>query len=138
ILAEMTGARYHVAHISSKGAVRLVREAKSRGLRVSAEVTPHHLALTENSVVGYDTFCKCNPPLRSDEDRAALREALADGTIDCIATDHAPHSTLEKDCEFTAAAVGINGLETAVPMLIGLARDGHIKPLCLIEALSTA
>ncbi len=138
ILAEMTGARYHVAHISSKGAVRLIREAKSRGLRVSAEVTPHHLMLTDEAVVGYDTFCKCNPPLRSDEDRAALREALADGTIDCIATDHAPHSTIEKDCEFVAASVGINGLETAVPMLIGLAREGHVEPLRMIEALSTA
>src|SRR5690606_12604901 len=105
---------------------------------VSAEVTPHHLALTDEALVGYDTFCKCNPPLRAEEDRAALREALADGTIDCIATDHAPHSSLEKDCEFTAASVGVNGLETAVPMLMGLARDGHIKPLRLIEALSTA
>ncbi|MBC7174379.1 MAG: dihydroorotase, partial [Polyangiaceae bacterium] len=138
ILAEMTGARYHVAHISSKGAVRLVREAKARGLRVSAEVTPHHLMLTDDAVVGYDTFCKCNPPLRTAEDREALREALADGTIDCIATDHAPHSTLEKDCEFVAASVGINGLEMAIPMVIGLARDGHVNPLRMIEALSTS
>ncbi len=138
ILAEMTGARYHVAHISSKGAVRLIREAKARGLDVSAEVTPHHLTLTDDAVVGYDTFCKCNPPLRSAEDRAALREALADGTIDCIATDHAPHSTLEKDCEFVAASVGINGLETAVPMLVSLAREGHVKPLRMVEALATS
>jgi dihydroorotase len=138
ILAEMTGARYHVAHISSRGAVRLVREAKARGLRVSAEVTPHHLTLTDEALVGYDTHCKCNPPLRSDEDRAALREALADGTIDCVATDHAPHSTLEKDCEFSAASVGINGLETAIPMLVRLARDGHVRPLRMVEALSTA
>ncbi len=138
ILAEMTGARYHVAHISSKGAVRLVREAKARGLRVSAEVTPHHLALTDDALVGYDTYCKCNPPLRSEEDRAALREALADGTIDCVATDHAPHSPLEKECEFSAASVGINGLETAIPMLMSLALDGHVRPLRMVEALSTA
>ncbi|MFO0693229.1 MAG: dihydroorotase [Polyangiales bacterium] len=138
ILAEMTGARYHVAHISSLGAVRLLREAKSRGIKVSAEVTPHHLLLTDDSVIGYDTYCKVNPPLRSAEDRAALREALADGTIDCIATDHAPHSPLEKDCEFQAAAVGINGLETTIPMLLELVRDGALKPLRLVESLSTA
>jgi dihydroorotase len=138
ILAERTGARYHVAHISSMGAVRLLREAKARGLRVSAEVTPHHLSLTDEAVVGYDTYCKVNPPLRTAEDRSALREALADGTIDCIATDHAPHSTLEKDCEFPAAAVGINGLETTIPFLLDLVREGALTPLRLAEALSTA
>jgi len=138
ILAERTGARYHVAHISSLGAVRLLREAKSRGLRVSAEVTPHHLCLTEDAVVGYQTYCKVNPPLRTAEDRAALREALADGTIDCIATDHAPHSPLEKDCEFQAAAVGIDGLETTIPFLLGIVREGALTPLRLAETLSTA
>jgi dihydroorotase len=138
ILAEMTGARYHVAHISSMGAVRILREAKSRGLRVSAEVTPHHLVLTDESLVGYDTFCKVNPPVRGEEDRQALREALADGTIDCIATDHAPHSPLEKDCEFQAAAVGINGLELAMPLLFDLAHKGVVSPMRLADALSTA
>jgi dihydroorotase len=138
LLAEATGARYHVAHISSMGAVRLLREAKSRGLAVSAEVTPHHLALTDEAVIGYRTHCKVNPPLRTDEDRAALREALADGTIDCIATDHAPHSTLEKDCEFEAAAVGINGLETAISTVLGLVHDQALTPLRLVEALSTS
>ncbi len=138
ILAERTGCRYHVAHISSLGAVRLLREAKGRGLRVSAEVTPHHLALTDEALLSYDTHCKVNPPLRTAEDREALREALADGTIDCIATDHAPHSTLEKDCEFPKAAVGINGLETAVPVLLSLVRDGALSPLRFAEALSTA
>ena len=138
ILAELTGARYHVAHISSLGAVRLIREAKSRGLPVSAEVTPHHLTLTDEALLGYDTHCKVNPPLRSEEDREALLEALADGTIDCIATDHAPHSSLEKDCEFEAASVGINGLETAVPALLGLVRDDVLKPLRFVEALTTA
>jgi len=138
ILAEMTGARYHVAHISSLGAVRLIREAKSRGLRVSAEVTPHHLLFTDDAVLGYDTYCKVNPPLREEEDRQALRDALADGTIDCIATDHAPHSDLEKDCEFEAASVGINGLETAIGSMFQLVRDGVLEPLRFVEALATA
>lgn len=138
VLAETTGARYHVAHISSLGAVRLIREAKSRGLRVSAEVTPHHLLFTDESLLNYDTYCKVNPPLREAEDRAALREALADGTIDCIATDHAPHTDLEKDCEFEAAAVGINGLESAIGSMFQLVRDGVLEPLRFVEALSTA
>lgn len=138
ILAELTGARYHVAHISSLGAVRLIREAKSRGLQVSAEVTPHHLLFTDEALLSYDTYCKVNPPLREEEDREALLEALADGTIDCIATDHAPHSDLEKDCEFEAASVGINGLETAIASLLRLVEDGAMTPLRLVEALSTA
>jgi dihydroorotase len=138
ILAETTGARYHVAHISSLGAVRLIREAKSRGLPVSAEVTPHHLLFTDEALLSYDTYCKVNPPLREEEDREALREALADGTIDCIATDHAPHTDLEKDCEFEAASVGINGLETAIGSMFQLVRDGAVSPMRLVESLSTA
>jgi len=138
ILAETTGARYHVAHVSSLGAVRLLREAKSRGLRVSAEVTPHHLTFTHEALLGYDTACKVNPPLREAEDREALRQALKDGTIDCIATDHAPHSDLEKDCEFEAASPGMIGLEPAVPLMLDLVRDGLLTPLRLIEVLSTA
>ncbi|MCG8557473.1 MAG: dihydroorotase [Proteobacteria bacterium] len=138
ILAEMTGARYHVAHASSLGTVRLLREAKARGLHVSAEVTPHHLLLSEDAVVGYDTACKVNPPLRSEADRDALREALRDGTIDCIATDHAPHSCLEKDCEFEAASFGILGLEPALAVLLDLVRQGHLSERRLIEALSVA
>jgi dihydroorotase len=138
LLAERTGVRYHVAHVSSLGAVRLLREAKARGLPVSAEVTPHHLSFTDENLIGYDTSCKVNPPLRSEEDRAALRRALADGTIDCIATDHAPHSPLEKDCEFEAASVGIDGLETALAALLTLVRDGTLTPLRLVEALSSA
>ena len=137
VLAELTGARYHVAHISSLGAVRLLREAKSRGLPVTAEVTPHHLALTHEALLGYNTACKVNPPLRTAEDREALRDALRDGTIDCIATDHAPHSDLEKDCEFEAASPGLIGLETTVPVLLDLVRDGSLSPLRLIDALST-
>lgn len=138
ILAEMTGARYHVAHLSSRGAVRLMREAKSRGLSVSAEVTPHHLLLTDEAVVGYKTFCKVNPPLRSEEDVEAVCEALRDGTIDCIATDHAPHSTLEKDCELEAAAFGMIGLEPALPMLLTLVTRGLLSANRLVEALTSA
>jgi dihydroorotase len=138
LLAEMTGARYHVAHVSSSGAIRILREAKSRGLRVTAEVTPHHLLLTEAAVLGYDTACKVNPPLRSADDVADLRAALADGTIDAIATDHAPHSPLEKDCEFGAASPGIIGLETCFPLLLGLVRAGVLPLARLIEALTAA
>jgi dihydroorotase len=88
--------------------------------------------------LGYDTHCKVNPPLRTEEDREALRQALADGTIDCVATDHAPHSSLEKDCEFAAASVGINGLETAVPGLLELVRGGSLSPARLIESLTSS
>jgi dihydroorotase len=138
LLAETTGARYHVAHISSLGAVRILREAKSRGLLVTAEVTPHHLLLTDAALIGYDTACKVNPPLRSDEDVAALHAALADGTIDAIATDHAPHSPLEKDCEFEAASPGIIGLETCFPLLLGLVKQGVLPLGRLIDALTRA
>jgi dihydroorotase len=138
ILAEATGARYHVAHVSSLGAVRLLREAKSRGLRVTAEVTPHHLTLTHEALLGYHTACKVNPPLREREDVEALRAALADGTIDCIATDHAPHSDLEKDCEFEAASPGMIGLEPAIPVLLGLVREGALSATRLIESLTSS
>jgi dihydroorotase len=139
LLAEAVGGvRYHVAHISSMVSVRLLREAKARGLQVSAEVTPHHLTLTDEALLSYDTFCKVNPPLRSEEDRAALIEALKDGTIDCIATDHAPHSALEKDCEFQEAANGINGLETTFAALLPLVNQGRLSALRLVEALSTS
>jgi dihydroorotase len=138
LLAEATGARYHVAHVSSLGAVRILREAKSRGLSVTAEVTPHHLLLTDAKVIGYDTACKVNPPLRSPEDVEAIRAALADGTIDAIATDHAPHSPLEKDCEFAAASPGIIGLETCFPLLLDLARKGVYPLARLVDALTRA
>ena len=116
----------------------MLREAKSRGLPVSAEVTPHHLLFTDEALLSYDTYCKVNPPLREEEDMQALREALADGTIDCIATDHAPHSDLEKDCEFEAASVGINGLESAIGSMLQLVRDGVLTPLRFVEALTSA
>jgi dihydroorotase len=138
LLAEATGGRYHVAHVSSQGAVRILREAKSRGLPVTAEVTPHHLLLTDEAVVGYDTACKVNPPLREASDVEALRAALADGTIDAIATDHAPHSSLEKDCEFAEARPGMLGLELVVPVLLDLVRGGSMTLARFADALSSA
>ena len=138
LLAEAIGARYHVAHVSSLGAVRLLRDAKARGLSVTAEVTPHHLTLTDAALLGYDTACKVNPPLRSEADVAALRAALADGTLDAIATDHAPHSPLEKDCEFDSASPGMIGLETCLPLLLGLVREGHLSLARLVDALTAA
>ncbi len=106
LLAELTGAHVHIAHLSTAGAVRLVREAKARGVRVTAEVTPHHLVLTDEAVRGFDPNTKMNPPLRTKRDADAVLEALADGTIDCIATDHAPHAASEKEGEFDRRAVG--------------------------------
>lgn len=138
LLAEYTRARYHVAHVSTFGAVRILREAKSRGIAVTAEVTPHHLLLTDARLIGYDTACKVNPPLREDEDLAALREALADGTIDCIATDHAPHGTLDKDCEMSEAAPGMIGLELCVPLMLGLVEKGVLPLGRVVDALTRA
>lgn len=112
LLAEHTGGRLHICHLSTAGSVEVIRWAKSRGIDVTAEVTPHHLLLSENLLEGYDTRFKVNPPLRKDSDVMALREALVDGTIDIIATDHAPHSAELKDCEFSSAAFGMVGLET--------------------------
>jgi dihydroorotase len=138
LLAEATGARYHVAHLSTEGAVRLVREAKERGLPVTAEVTPHHLLLTDEAVLGYETFCKVNPPLREARDVEALRTGLADGTIDAIATDHAPHSSLEKEVEFQEASPGMIGLELVVPVLLELVRSGALPLSRFVEALTRA
>jgi dihydroorotase len=139
-LAELTGGRLHVAHLSAAGSVRAVREAKRRGLRVTAEVTPHHLLLTDEDVARsrYDTSFKMNPPLRSAADVAAVREGLADGTIDCIATDHAPHSSVEKDLEYDAAANGVVGLETAFAACLALGREGVLAERRLVEALTAA
>jgi dihydroorotase len=113
LLAEHVGSRLHVCHVSTAGSVEVIRWAKARGVRVTAEVTPHHLILTEDLVTSYDPVFKVNPPLRTAADVAALRAALADGTIDAIATDHAPHPHEDKDCEWAAAAMGMLGLETA-------------------------
>jgi dihydroorotase len=114
LLAEHVGSRLHVCHVSTAGSVEIIRTAKARGVDVTAEVTPHHLLLTEQLVASYDPVYKVNPPLRSEADVAALREALADGTIDAVATDHAPHPVEDKDCEWSAAAMGMVGLETAL------------------------
>lgn len=136
LLAEWVGAHYHVAHLSSRGAVRIVRDAKERGINVTCEVTPHHLLLTDAACLGYNTYCKVNPPLREAEDVAALVSALADGTIDAIATDHAPHSPLEKDCEFPLASSGMIGLELCFGLLLGLVHRGDVALSRLVDALS--
>jgi dihydroorotase len=137
-LCALTGARYHVAHISSADSVRLVRAAKQRGLPVTCEVTPHHLTLTDEACAHYDTAAKCNPPLRTANDVAALREALGDGTIDAVATDHAPHSAVEKEVEFEQAAFGMIGLETALPLVLELVRAGVLTPATMVARMSTA
>ncbi len=137
-LARLTGARLHVGHVSSGGSVELIREAKEAGLSVTAEVTPHHLALTDEATKGFDTSTKMAPPLRTGSDVEALRRALADGIIDCVATDHAPHATHEKDVEFTAAPCGVLGLETAFGVVNDLVRAGEISPLELMRRMSTA
>lgn len=124
-LTELTGSPVHIAHVSTAGAVRLIRDAKARGVPVTAEVTPHHLLLTDEAVRGFDPHTKMSPPLRAKRDVEALREALADGTLDAIATDHAPHALADKEVEFDLAAFGILGLETAVPLcLTHLVREG--------------
>jgi len=134
LLAELTGAHVHIAHLSTAGAVRLVREGKSRGVRVTAEVTPHHLVLTEEAVRTYDPNTKMAPPLRTKRDTEALLEALADGTIDCIATDHAPHALAEKEGEFDRAAFGVVGLETAVSVLLDRAVGPGLLSLATLVA----
>ncbi|MFK3732016.1 dihydroorotase [Streptomyces sp. NPDC088090] len=117
LLAEHVGSRVHICHLSTAGSVEIVRWAKSRGIDVTAEVTPHHLLLTDELVRTYDPVYKVNPPLRTERDVLALREALADGTIDIVATDHAPHPHEDKDCEWAAAAMGMVGLETALSVV---------------------
>lgn len=133
LLAEFTGARLHIAHLSSARSLELVREAKARGVRVTCEVTPHHFTLTHEAVAGYDANFKMNPPLRSARDVEAMIEGLKDGTIDVIATDHAPHSPEEKDVEFQFAPFGIIGLETAMGLIFRqLVEPGHLS---LMEAV---
>jgi dihydroorotase len=137
LLAELTGAHVHIAHLSTAGAVRLVRDAKARGVRVTAEVTPHHLLLTEEAVRGFDSNTKMNPPLRTKRDVEVLLEALIDGTIDCIATDHAPHAASEKEGEYDLAAFGIVGLETAVGLMLDrLVKPGALPLATLVARLS--
>jgi dihydroorotase len=136
-LLARTGGRLHIAHLSTAGAVDLVRDAKRRGLTVTAEVTPHHFTLTEAAVDGYNTNAKMNPPLRTQVDVDAVRQGLADGTIDVIATDHAPHHRDEKEVEFDQAANGIVGLETALPLALRMAHEIQLPLDRLVAAMST-
>lgn len=138
MLAELTGARLHLPHVSTIGSVRLVREAKSRGVRVTAEACPHHFTLTEEAVRGYDTHAKMNPPLRTWQDVQAIKDGLRDGTIDVIATDHAPHAPHEKQWEFADAPFGIIGLETAFPLTMGLVDEGVLSLEQAIAKLTQA
>ncbi len=136
-LAELTGARLHLAHLSTAGSVRMVREAKARGIKVTAEAAPHHFMLTEEAVCGYNTHAKMNPPLRTGMDVQAIKDGLRDGTIDVIATDHAPHATQEKHQEFSAAPNGIVGLETAWPLTLTLVEEGVLSLEAAIAKLTT-
>jgi dihydroorotase len=138
-IARMTGSKIHLCHLSSARSVELIRRAKVEGVRVTAEVTPHHLVFCDEDLLTYDTNFKVNPPLRSPEDRAALRAGIADGTIDAIATDHAPHAIEEKEAEFDRAPPGTIGLETALAaVLTELVEPGVIPIMRAVEALSTA
>jgi dihydroorotase len=128
LLAKLTGGRIHIAHVSTAGSANLIREAKKQGIRVTAETAPHYFTLTDKELMNFDAVFKVNPPLRRAEDVRAIKEALADGTIDAIATDHAPHSVVEKDTELEFAANGMIGLESALPLILGLVREGVLTP----------
>jgi len=137
ILAKSTGAKLHLCHVSTKGAIDLIKDAKARGQEISAEITPHHFTLDDTAVNSYNANTKMNPPLRSKEDVEAVRQALKDGTVDIIATDHAPHSSDEKNCEYENAAFGIVGLETALSLgLTVLVDGGYLTESQLIEKMS--
>ncbi len=136
LLADLTGSRLHLAHISTAGSVALIRDAKRRGIPVSAETAPHYLTLTEELISTFDTVYKVNPPLRSSEDVEAVKAGLADGTIDVIASDHAPHSSVEKDVEFEYAANGMIGLESTLPLILRIMREGVLTPMEAVAKLS--
>lgn len=138
MLAEYTGGHLHLAHLSTKGSLRLVREAKANGIRVTCEVTPHHFALTDKELMKFDSDYKMNPPLRAQADLDALLEALADGTVDAIATDHAPHTWDDKECELPIAAFGVIGLETALPLTLELLVNRKVISLARAVELLTA
>jgi dihydroorotase len=135
-LARLVGGRLHIAHVSTAGSVKLIRSAKEDGISITAEVTPHHLTLTEEKVIGYNTNAKVNPPLRTAEDVEALISGLKEGVLDAIATDHAPHTAKDKDCDFTTAAFGISGFETALGSLMGLVHGGKLDLVMLISKLT--
>ena len=137
LLAEYTGAPIHIAHVSTLGSVQIIREAKGRGVKVTCETAPHYFTLTDDAVRGYKTNAKMNPPLREAADVAAIKAGLKDGTIDCIATDHAPHHLDEKDVEFNVALNGIVGLETSLPLSLKLVSDGVLTLAQLVEKMSS-
>ncbi|OGP72094.1 MAG: dihydroorotase [Deltaproteobacteria bacterium RBG_13_58_19] len=136
-LARLTGGRLHIAHVSTAGSVEIIRRAKAGGLKITAETAPHYFSLTDEAVLGFDTNAKVNPPLRTAADVAAIKAGLADGTLDAIACDHAPHSTLEKEVEFAAAAFGLIGLETSLGLSLKLVHDGVLTLSQLIARMST-
>jgi dihydroorotase len=136
-LAELTGGRLHIAHVSTARSVQLIREARARGVSVTAEAAPHHFSLTEEAVGDYDTHAKMNPPLRTKTDLEALLAGLADGTIEVIASDHAPHHDDAKDIQFDAAAMGVVGLETTLPLVLGLVRAKKLRLIDAIARLTT-
>ena len=136
LLAEYTASPLHVAHVSTAGSVRVIRDAKARGVRVTCETAPHYFSLTDDAVRGYETNAKMNPPLREADDVAAIKAGLADGTIDAIATDHAPHHIDDKDIEFNLALNGIIGLETSLPLSLGLVTEGALELKALVEKMS--
>jgi dihydroorotase len=136
MLAEYTGSPIHIAHVSTKDSVRIIRDAKARGVKVTCETAPHYFTLTDDAVRGYNTNAKMNPPLREEADVAAVKEGLKDGTIDCIATDHAPHHLDEKDVEFNEAMNGIIGLETSLPLSLQLVAEGVLTLKQLVEKMS--
>jgi len=135
-LCELTGAPVHIAHVSTEDSVRIIRNAKERGLPVTAETAPHYFSLTEEAVLNYDTNAKVHPPLRTAKDREAIRQGLADGAIDIIASDHAPHSSVEKEVEFEAAANGLIGMETSLPLSLKLLEKGFLSLTDLVLKMS--
>ncbi len=138
LLARLAGGRIHIQHISTKMGVDLLRMGKRAGVRVTGETAPHYFTLTDAAIEGYNTHAKMNPPLRGEEDRMAILEGIVDGTIDVIASDHAPHDEYTKRCEFVAASNGIIGLETALPLSMGLLAGGKVTPSRLVELMSAA
>lgn len=136
LLAEFTGGPLHIAHVSTAGSVRLIRAAKAHGVRVTAETAPHYFTLTDEAVRVSGTLAKVNPPLRGDADRAAIRAGLRDGTLDAIATDHAPHSRTDKEVEFGLAASGFTGLETSLALCLRLVAEGLLTLPELIERMT--
>ena len=136
LLAELTGGRIHIAHVSTEGSVSLIRDAKKRGVQVTAETCPHYFSITEKTVEGYNTNAKVNPPLRTEKDIEAIKAGLHDGTIDVIATDHAPHHMDEKLQEFDKAPFGISGLETALSLSLQLVHDNILTVPQLIEKMT--